>query len=772
MGVVYEAEDLSLRRHVALKLLPDGMAESRQALERFKREARAASSLNHPNICVIHDIGEDNGRSFIVMEFLEGQTLKHRIGERPMALDAILSFGVQIADALEAAHIKGIIHRDIKPANIFVTVQDQVKLLDFGLATQTSRGAKDALPTASVVEALTRPGALIGTVAYMSPEQAQGDKLDERTDLFSFGAVLYEMATGGLPFSGQSTREILEGILTREPVPLVRLNPDVPPKFQEIVGKAMEKDRSLRYQGAAEVRADLQRLSRDTIKAAVPAGKQEQVARSGWPSRRASWIAAGVIGLVMAISGGISLGKRSDNATAVSVPTGRPSIAVLPFVDMSPDKDQEYFTDGLSEELLNVLAKNPALHVAARTSSFQFKSRNADIATIGQRLNVATILDGSVRKAGKRVRVTAQLVKVEDGFTLWSETYDRELDDILAVQEGIARAVSAALNTTLLDTQAPPKGRINAEAYSLYLQGKYFAARRSREDLERAAGYFDKALQLDAGYAPAWVGLAETHATQARLGYISPSGGVQMARNEVQRALAVDPNLADPYAVLGTIRRSFDWDWSGANAACKRALELEPGNARAIACAARVASTLGRFDEAIDLYRRAISIDPLSAAVYIALGGVSLAAGSQGEAEQAFRKALELEPEYPGGRFSLGVLYLVRSQPEVALHEMEREGESIWRRQGLALAYYALGRKQDADAALARLIDLDTQRYALQIATVYAFRGEPDKAFEYIELAYAQRDPGLPGMKGHPLWKNLESDVRYKALLTKMGLPI
>lgn len=761
MGVVYRAHDEHLDREVAIKVLPFGTLADDTARRRFRNEALALSKVNHPNIATIFDFDTQQGLDFLVMEYIAGITLSDKLAQGSLAERQVITLGTQLAEGLAAAHEHAVIHRDLKPGNLRVAAEGRLKILDFGLAKLRAAG-----PASAVSETLSETHTMAGTLPYMAPEQVLGGGIDARTDIHAAGAVLYEMATGERAFPQAERTQLTSAILQRTPQPAIARNPKLSGELSRIIGKCLEKEPGERYQAARELAVDLRRLAREKDlehrkKSSLDAGIWVGLGR--WKALIAAGAGVAVVLLVaLFVVGRI---RRASEATHIES-----SIAVLPFVDLSAAKDQEYFSDGLAEELLNSLAKVPGLRVAGRTSSFQFRGKNEDLRVIGQKLNVATILEGSVRKQGQRVRITTQLIQTSDGFHLWSETYDRDLTDIFAVQEEIARSVAGALRVTLLGEKPPAPRPTSVEAYNAYLQGQYFLARPGREGAEKAMTYYEQAIKLDANYAPAWAGLSLVHSFRAEAFFGPVQEEIAKAREAAERALVLDPGLAAAYSAMAKIKRDYDYDWDAADVYYQRALVLEPANADALAGAAHLAMIRNNFDEALRLDRRASELDPLNAVPYHNVGFIAWWAGRLDESEAAVKKAYELNPDSPWLPTVLCRVYLARSRPREALLEAERETIPAYRLQCVALAYHALGRKQDSDRALAELIATHQGNGAFVIAEVYGFRGEVDSAFDWLERAYQQREEPLTEMKGDPLLENLQHDPRYPAFLKKMRL--
>jgi serine/threonine protein kinase len=745
MGVVYLAEDTKLERKVALKFLPQHISADIEVKTRFVIEAKAAARLNHPNIATIYSIEESGDQMFISMEYIKGKELKDLVETEhapSLQRDEVIKIATQIADGLEAAHKEGITHRDIKTSNIMITESGIVKIMDFGLA-KVKGGSK-----------VTQMGSTVGTVAYMSPEQTRGDEVDSRADIWSLGVVIYEMLTGKMPFRGDYNQAIIYSILNEEPQPAEKTDEGL----EHIISKALKKDLEERYQTAGEMAEELRTISQGVEI------KRTKAKRSILP-----WVLAGAAVIVIAIALYLFMSLSKTNKEAETIKT----IAVLPFDDLSPNKDQGYFSDGLSEEFINVLSKNPKLRVTAKTSSFSFEGTKTDIKTIAAKLNVKNILEGSVQKSGNKLRISADLVNVETDATLWSNTYDGTMNNIFALQDSITSSVAEALRAALLGKETEEtEQKTDPDAYNDFLLGNHFYGLRDKENLEKAKEYYEKALSIDSTYAPAWVGLSAVHHSQADYAYVPVNDGYPKALKEVETAIKLNPKLADAYAQLGWIKWSYDWDWKGSEEAYNRGLELEPGNVGVINGAANLAGTLGHFDEAIKLIKHTIEIDPVSIDGHLNLGIFDYYAGLPGQSILELRKCLELSKQFPTVHMNMGLDFLEMGKFDSAMAEVEKEPDSIWQTYGLAFVFHALAKEKEAYNKMTEFINRYQNGAAFQVAEIYAYRNEKDKAFEWLERAYELKDGGLTEIVGDPLLRNIVNDPRYAAFMKKMKLPL
>ena len=718
MGIVYRAKDKRLDRFVALKFLPPELTQDKKAKARFIQEAQAAAALNHPNICIIHEVDEANDQTFIAMEFIEGQTLKDRIASGTFGIDEAVKIVAQIGEGLNEAHAKGIVHRDIKPANVMLTDKATAKIMDFGIAK-----------LAAGVD-LTKPSTLIGTVAYMSPEQARGEKVDHRTDIWSLGAMFYEMLSGERPFKKDHEQVLLFSILNDEPTPVSVLRSDIPDHIESAIRKTLEKNVSKRFQSIDEFI------------------------------------------------------KKLRSPPPISSSQDRKSIAVLPFTNMSADAEQEYFCDGMAEEIINSLTHIKDLKVIARTSAFAFKGKQQDMREIGRKLGVETLLEGSVRKSGDRLRITAQLINVTDGSHLWSERFDRNMEDVFDIQDEISLAIVDNLKSKLLGSEKKAMLRRyteNSELYNLYLLGRFYTNKRNTESLKKAIDYYKKAMRMDSEYALLYVGLSEAYALSA-MGFSAnpPKDAFGKAKEAALKAIEINDQLAEAHTVLAYLKEFYEFDLPGAERKFKKAIELNPGYAPAHQYYGEYLMIKRRWDESYSEICRAIELDPLSHVIRTHLGWMYHYQKKIDLAIEQYKNVIEMAPDYAVVYFNLGSAYVIKGLYEEAIEFSKKgvalSGGSPFMKAGLAYAYGQAGKPDLAVEIKDELIELAKSGHInhTSLAWVYIGLNEKDEAINYIEKAIQNKEPirsflraWIEDYLGSDL---LSSDPRFDQLLEKYGL--
>jgi TolB-like protein/Tfp pilus assembly protein PilF len=782
MGVVYRAEDTRLGRQVAVKFLSATLSANPDAVERFQREARAASALSHPHICAVYDVGQHGDLPFLVMELLDGQTLRRRIDGRPLSIDLLLDYGIQVADALDAAHAHDIVHRDIKSPNIFVTSRGQIKVLDFGLAKLAHKPGLTIDPYSDTTMAAdhsphaTAAGQTLGTLAYMSPEQARGEELDARSDLFSFGAVLFEMATGREAFSGKTSALIFDAILNQTPPTASSINSAVPAELDHTIDKALEKDRTTRYQSAAELRADLKRIKRVTDSGRTPASTRPTTTASpaatqasASPARRPWLLALGTVALVaLAISTYLFLGGRGRTID---------SVAVLPFAVVGGSGDAEYLTDGITETLINGLTQLPGLRVSARSVVFRYKNKEGDAQQIGRELKVTAVVTGHVTVRGDRLVIQAELVNVADGSQMWGAQYNRPTSDLLAIQDEIAGEILDKIQPRLSGEERKKVTKRHTDdpaAYQTYLQGRYHWNKGTIAGYKKAIEYFQEAIGRDPNYALAYAGLADSYLL---LGSYFVEA-VTDAKGAALQALKIDPNLAEAHIAVGHIKLLLDWDWAAAEREFTTGISLNPSSALAHSQYALYLATMGRVPDAITEVRRAQELDALSPIVNSDLGWYLFYGGRIDEAVAQFRTTLEFDVTSVSAHRGLGIALSQQAQHDEALTHL-KQALALSENSPVILghigaAYAAAGRRADAEAVLRDLEVQSARQYvpSTAMATVAAALGDRARALGLLEKALDEHDFAISQIGVAPWFTTLRGEPRLVKLIEKLGLPL
>ncbi len=799
MGVVYEAEDTRLGRHIALKFVAEKVMIP-ETVERFHREARAASLLNHPNICTVHDVGEAGGYHFIAMELLEGTTLEKLLSQGPLPLERQLPLAIQIASGLDAAHTRGVIHRDIKPANIFVAPDGRAKIMDFGLAKflQAPAGSLvEAADSQTTLPHLTMPGAPMGTATFMSPEQIRGDELDARSDLFSFGTLLYFMATGEFPFRGKTLAVVLSGILERAPALPRDVNPDTPEKLQDIILKALEKDRGDRYQSARDMIVDLRRLLRDLSGGAgsaasdptlmtLPLGSltsgsvAAQAATLRRRSRRRSAAAATAVVLALLVAGAIAFRKLAvSRPPAAASPTAEiRSLAVLPLENLSRDPAQDYFADGMTDELISKLSNLSALRVISRTSAMRYKGGKKPLPEIARELKVDAVVEGSVLRSNNRVRINARLLRAPGETQIWSDSYERDLRDVLALQSEIASAIAREVRIKIdpeESSRLASKREVDPEAYQAYLKGRVAFSRFTPESLTQAVEYFNRAIARDPNYALAYAGLADSDIQLAgRL--LPPRDVMPKAKAAIEHALRLDESLGEGHSSLAQVKLFYDFDWEGARAEFGRASELNPRSALIHQMTALFLAAQGKANESLAEAGRALEFDPVSTSSGCLRARLLYYARRYDQAIDLYRKTLETDPTVAGHCTWASFAFQKVSRFEEAITAARRLADAspneMLPRAALARAYGVMGNRDEARKILQQMTELSKRRFISEYDFAMASSGwDPETSMAWLEKGFEGRSGLHVYLKVDGAFDDLRSDPRFQELVRRLAIP-
>jgi len=772
MGKVYKVHDTKIGEKIALKLIRPEAGLDKKSLERFSNELKLARKIRHKNVCQMFDLGEDQGVRYITMEYVHGEDLRQLIRKvGRLSPGQAIAIARQVCDGLEEAHKLSVVHRDLKPQNIMLDDDGNARIMDFGIARSLTG------------KSITGAGTFIGTPEYMSPEQVEGKDVDQRSDIYSLGVILYEMVAGRRPFDGESALSIAHKQKYETPEDPRKINPQISEGLARTILKCLEKDKAARYGSARALDADLAGIEDGlpTTEKVVPKrkGVTTRDITVTFNLRRLVVPAAAALVLIGAVF--IlwkAIGGKKPLAVTASSPATK-SVAVLPFVDLSTDQSSEHLADGISDALINALSRIRDLRVPGRTSAFSFKGREVDVREIGQKLNVKTVLEGSVQVIGERLRIGAQLISVDDGFQLWSEKYDRKMGDIFDVQDDIARAIVDTLKIEILgerDASLVKAGTANLEAHNLYLQGRYFWNKRGKKDLQKSIEYFEKALDIDPSYALAYAGLADAYIILGNNSYLPSDEAFPKAKGFTLEALEIDNGLAEAYSSLASIKRDYEWDFEGAEREYKRAIEISPGDANAHHQYAFLLSLLGRHEDAIKEVKLACDLDPLASRIRANVGYILYLARKYEEALEELKKALEFDPNHCAIYAYLATVYREVSKYEDALESnvksIECGPEDPIFPLSRAMIYARSGRTEDARKILNGLKVLSKKEYVSPalLASAYAALGEHDLAFDLLDRAYAERDNRLTYLKTAPSFDPLRSDPRFTALLRKIGL--